>query len=168
MTHKELVELSYKWVLKNASCGIAFKELVSIDREIPDVIGFNSWSSTLIECKVSRSDFLKDKKKPHRLKGMGVYRFFSCPTGLIKIEELPENWGLIYADKKGKLKCVHNPYNPKGGNIFSNGFVRDIEAEQRIMYTALRRLFIKGHVKHIYDKQYDKSKTASQLILLNQ
>jgi len=178
MTHKDLVEISYKWVLKNASCGIAFKELVSTDREIPDVIGFNSWSSIVIECKVSRGDFLKDKKKPHRAKGMGAYRYYSCPTGLIKKEELPPKWGLIYVNEKGKATCIYNPVNDRGKYIGTNenpgawekdnSFERDISAEQRIMYTALRRLFIKGFVKHIYDKQYNRTSNVNELILFNE
>jgi hypothetical protein len=61
MTHKEIVDKAYTWVLKNSSCGIAFKEFYSAacNGEYPDVIGFGAWGhSIVIECKVSRSDFL--------------------------------------------------------------------------------------------------------------
>lgn len=167
MEHKDLVEVAYKWILKRGRCGVAFKELKSVNAEIPDAIGFNSWSSVVVECKVSRGDFLQDKHKEHRKKGMGSHRFYCCPKGLIKKEELPEGWGLIYVDDKMKATCVVNPYNEKFGNIWTNPLERDIEAEQRLMYTALRRLFIKGHVKHIYDKDYNRSATADDLIILN-
>lgn len=82
MTHKDLIPIAYKWVLKNASCGVAFKEFHTTNMEIPDVLAFNSWSSVLIECKASRADFKKDFKKPFRLsgKGLGQYRFYMCPT----------------------------------------------------------------------------------------
>src|ERR1700743_1391059 len=107
LTHSELVQIAYRWVLKNGSCGVAFKELVTLgSNEIPDVIGFGAWEhSVLIECKVSRSDFLADKHKSFRKEphlGMGNQRFYCCPTGLIKVEELPEGWGLIYVNEKGK------------------------------------------------------------------
>lgn len=108
MTHKQLVEIAYRWVLKNGSVGIAFKELKSLSNEIPDVIGFGGWHSILIECKVSRSDFLSDKKKPHRAKGMGDWRFYCCPKGLIKVSELPEKWGLIYVDEKRKARIEYD------------------------------------------------------------
>lgn len=178
MTHKELVEIGYKWLLKNAGVGVAFKELKSIDGEIPDVIGFGSWQSILIECKVSRSDFLQDKKKPHRQKGMGNWRFFLCPKGLIKKDELPKKWGLIYIDESGKAKIKYDcrskrlrvdcttewdkKEHPKGYYFRTtiaeeNRFEADVIAERRIMYTALRRLFIKGFVKHIYDKNYQRA-----------
>jgi hypothetical protein len=65
-THKELVEIAYKWILKNGSVGVAVKELYSLASEIPDVIGFGGWESVVIECKASRSDFLADKKKPKK------------------------------------------------------------------------------------------------------
>lgn len=68
------------------------------NRERVDAILFTSGSSFLIETKISRSDFLADKKKPFRNDpslGVGTYRYYACPEGLIKIDELPEKWGLI-------------------------------------------------------------------------
>lgn len=190
MTHKEGVEIAYRWVLKNGGVGFAFKELKSISDEIPDVIGFDSWQSILIEVKVSRSDFLSDKKKPHRAKGMGNWRFYLCPKGMIRKEELPEKWGLIYVDGKGKARIEYDCRKKKiacdpytiGGNFGipeqtikfritradENRFEADVKEERRIMYTALRRLFIKGHMKCIYDKEYDKSATPAILIERNE
>lgn len=155
LKHKHVVMAAYRWVVKNAGVGCTFRELVSIADEIPDVIGFSSWYSVMVECKVSRADFMRDKNKTFRKeeeKGMGDYRFYACPTGLIKKEELPEKWGLIYVSEKGKAMCVVNPisiYKREEGM-----FKKSMVAEYRIMYTALRRLFLKGHVESIYDKKY--------------
>ena len=189
MTHKELVDIAYRWLLKNGKVGVVFKELVSIDPEIPDVIGFNGWESILIECKVSKSDFLKDKKKKHRLKGMGNWRFFCCPSGLIKKEALPERWGLIYVNEKGKARIEYDcrvkkirceckddwdfKDHPEGFYFRTltndeNRFDADLIAERRIMYSALRRLFIKGYVKYIYDKAYNRHSTVNDLININE
>jgi hypothetical protein len=188
LTHKECVEIAYKWVIKNGSVGFAFKELKSTADEIPDVIGFDSCQSIVIECKVSRSDFLSDKNKSHRSKGMGNWRFFCCPKGMIKKEELPDKWGLIYIDEKGKAKIEYDcrkkrvkeecttdwmkKEHPEGFwwrvTIASeNYFDADMDAERRIFYTALRRLFIKGYVKHIYDKDYSASSDPNTLIEIN-
>lgn len=176
MTHKELVELSYKWVLKRGSCGCAFKELYSgaTNGEYPDVIGFGGYGhSVLVECKTSRSDFLSDRKKRFRLSpelGMGKYRYMCCESGLIKVEELPSRWGLLYVHND-KIKCVHNPYGKQlESNIWEKGFEeheRNLLSEHGLMYSVLRRLFIKGMIKHIYDKQYNRSTTPNELILLN-
>jgi hypothetical protein len=143
MTHGELVDLSHKFVLKNMSCGFGVKELKTTINEIVDVLGFGAWNhSVLIEVKISRQDFLKDKNKPFRKnpeRGVGKYRFYCCPKNLIKVEDLPNNWGLIWEDK-GKLEIVYNPYckNTKG-NIFNGGFIYNKDAERAIMYSALRR-----------------------------
>lgn len=188
MTHKQLVEISYKWMLKRGKMSIAFKELSSLASEIPDVIGFNGWDSMVIECKVSRSDFLSDKKKPHRSKGMGNWRFYSCPKGMIKKEELPEKWGLIYVDDNGKARIEYDCRVKKINDgwpqewmkkEYPNGFERTVSAnenrhdpdgmeERRLLFTVVRRLFIKGYVKYIYDKQYNKNTTVSDLIALNE
>lgn len=161
-THKDLIPIAYRWVLKSGSCGVAFKELNThaSNGEYPDVIGFGSWGrSVLIEVKVSRSDFLADRKKSFRKypeQGMGRFRFYMCPVGLIKPADLPDNWGLIYVSVTGKAKCVVNPYcKSNSGNIWGDGFEnRNMIAEHGFMFSALRRLHIKGHIVSIYDKQY--------------
>ena len=57
---------------------------------------------------MSRSDFFKDQKKPFRTdgNGMGQKRFFLCTENLIKENELPHGWGLLYVDDKMKVKEV--------------------------------------------------------------
>lgn len=153
-THKQLVEAAYRWVLKNGSCGIAFKELVTTSSEIPDVIGFGGWGhSVLIECKVSRADFFKDRQKPFRITGhgMGKYRLFCVPAGLIKTTELPEKWGLLEVRDDGKAVAVLNPTRMRDADGFPTHAHEVNEASERaVMYSALRRLFIRGFVKEIY------------------
>ncbi|ARK08832.1 hypothetical protein A6C57_00100 [Fibrella sp. ES10-3-2-2] len=144
LTHADLVVSAKRWVLNHGGCGIAFCELVCTD-EIADVIGFGQWGgrSVLIECKTSRSDFLADRKKlfrQHPFLGMGQFRFYCCPTGLLSVGDLPDKWGLIYVNERGVPKCVHNPYNPHGGNYWQNGFDEwNQRSERRIMYSALIR-----------------------------
>lgn len=177
MTHKELVDIAYKWVLKRGGCGVAFKELntLACNGEYPDVIGFASsgWS-VLVECKATRSDFLCDKKKSFRANsslGMGRFRLYCCPDGLIKPEELPEKWGLIYI-KDGKYRLIVNPMLVKENAEGVYGYVgahhdNNIKAEHGLMYSALRRLFIKGFMASIYDKDYQRP-DADEVINLNQ
>ncbi|BBI90744.1 hypothetical protein [Tenacibaculum phage PTm5] len=47
-------------------CGFAFKDLRTQNREVPDVIGFRSECTFLLEAKASRADFLQDKNKIFR------------------------------------------------------------------------------------------------------
>lgn len=185
MTHKKLVEAAYKWLVKNGGVGVAFKELKSCASEIPDVIGFDSWQSILIECKASRADFFADSKKAHRstFKGMGNWRFYCCPTGMIKVNELPPGWGLIYVNETGmarikydcRRKTIPSPETAYLGEDFKtrivtaeeNRFDADTEEERRIMYTALRRLFIRGLVKHIYVDEKSRP-DANEVLQLNE
>lgn len=154
-THRELVEIAYRWVLNNTSCGFAFKELASLNDtgEIPDVIGFGSNAhSVLVECKCSRSDFLSDRRKEFRKEpgiGMGAQRFYCCPIGLIKKEELPDGWGLVYVNEKRKAIKVHNPYVVNIGERLKC-LPKNHLAEMAMMYSALRRLHIRGRIDEIY------------------
>ncbi|UXF74641.1 hypothetical protein K7574_21340 (plasmid) [Stenotrophomonas maltophilia] len=63
----------------------------------------------LIEVKVSRADFLADARKEHRInpaQGVGKWRYFMCPEGLIDVDEMPERWGLLWVTNKGTVKAV--------------------------------------------------------------
>jgi len=111
MNHNEIVQRTAKWLKRHQAnivvpnCPIVVAELTTAipTGEIPDVIGFNSHSSILCEVKTSRSDFLRDKKKVFRHNpemGMGEYRYYVCPEGLIIEKDLPKGWGLLYVSKK--------------------------------------------------------------------
>jgi hypothetical protein len=116
-SHKELIEIVAKWLKKHTNnaqipnCPYIAKDLMTNtdNGEIPDVIGWNYWTSVLIEVKVSRQDFLKDQNKKFRYMpelGMGEFRYYCCPEGLIKEEELPEGWGLLYLNDKNKIDTI--------------------------------------------------------------
>lgn len=64
LTHNFLVKRAIKW-LYSYGCGFAVGEVrsLTVSDETPDAIGFKSNQSILIECKISRNDFLKDKNK---------------------------------------------------------------------------------------------------------
>jgi len=107
VTHAESVARAARW-MKNQNFRYTVSEKMAIGIESPDVIGWKyGGNSTLIECKVSRADFLADKKKPFRIKpelGMGLYRYYMCPAGMIQLEDLPPKWGLLWIDGKRIMK----------------------------------------------------------------
>jgi hypothetical protein len=112
MTHTELTSKASKWLNKHdeniivPNCPTITTELKTATTfgEIPDIIGWCSHASVLIEVKVSRSDFLKDRKKKFRKfpeLGVGELRYYCCEPGIINIDDLPKKWGLlIYFDNK--------------------------------------------------------------------
>lgn len=111
--HAELVELGRKWLLRpqrwgghsSHSCSVVITELVSCARETPDVLGFCQDVSVLLECKASCSDFRAERMKPARRvesvdPGVGNYRYYFAPKGIIPKSELPPGWGLIEVSEK--------------------------------------------------------------------
>lgn len=99
MTHAQLVRLAEQWLRRRYRCGIVLSEQSCASGETPDVIAWKGkCRSVLVECKVSRADFLADRDKPFRKdpsQGMGCERFYLAPQGLIAKEELPPHWGLL-------------------------------------------------------------------------
>lgn len=147
LTHAQLVRAAYEWVLKRGSCGVAFREFRTSASEFPDVIGFGCGTSTLIECKVSRADFYADAKKKFRgqpERGMGNYRYYCCPTGLIRKAELPLGWGLLYVDQSLDCRAVLKP------SRVEHKFPSNVKAEHQLMYSALRRLHLRGRIEEVY------------------
>jgi len=142
ITHDDLVEIGRRWM--SARSPVVVTEISSGVGEEPDVIGFSTglkkgrrpvgYGTVLIECKASRSDFLSDKKKYYRRNpevGLADYRLFLCPTGLIKVEELPEGWGLLETQGEN-VKFVHIPSRQTCDKI----------KESALLVSVIRRLDI--------------------------
>lgn len=145
MTHAELVEVAARW-LRRKGCRIVLSEFTALCSEIPDVLAWRGTAaaSYLIEAKASRSDFLADRKKPFRAfpeTGVGQYRYFICRPGVITVGDLPDRWGLLYANDKtvtierGKdpARCAW-PEDPFRFDQFAH------RAERTFLLSALRRL----------------------------
>ncbi len=118
MNHDELSSLACRWLKRAYSangpgCKVALTEVGGLyGGERADAWGYR-WGfdggSVLVEVKTSRSDFLADAKKPHRngeKLGMGLYRYYLCPEGIIQLEDLPEGWGLLWVNKRGHVKVL--------------------------------------------------------------
>lgn len=99
MTHLRLIDEAVRWLRSKYRCGIVLSEQSCSSGEIPDAIGWKGRNhSVVIECKTSRADFLADSSKPWRINpdcALGCERFYLAPAGMISIEELPPNWGLL-------------------------------------------------------------------------
>ena len=98
LTHAGLVERAAKWLRNTKHCGVVLTERDSYAGEIPDAIGWNNGFAHVVECKVSRSDFLADRHKRWRRepsRGMGLYRWFFAPSGLLRADEMPALFGLV-------------------------------------------------------------------------
>ena len=140
MADKKLTICASKWLKKHTqniivpNCSLVVSELVARTEsgEIPDILGWCSHTSVLIEVKVSKADFIRDKNKVFREfpeKGLGELRYYVCPEGLIKEYEIPPNWGLLYADEKMKIKIIKQAKKQQF----------DLLSERSILLSIIRR-----------------------------
>lgn len=111
LTHSELVKIAKRWLRNTEKCSVVISEMASMAGEEPDAIGWKHGFSTMVECKATRDDFRKDKKKISRVVtdptinfGMGTFRYYMAPEGLIKEEELPRSWGLLEVGMTGRVR----------------------------------------------------------------
>lgn len=171
-------------------CHFAIRE-AAVYGENPDVFGIRhghadryDTGTIVLEAKTSRGDFLNDKKKPFRIDpdtGMGRWRYYICPEGLILPAELPPRWGLLYVNKQGHIKPIWGAIAiPKKTYQNSDGtnrkFIpigaaeeyflrfafaaRNIQHEQNLLAMALTRL---GDPEELLYKQRDYNRLESKL-----
>ena len=144
ITHTELCNLGAKWLKYNRLIKwnkpkyVAVEICCQIPCE-PDIFGFGCYKTQQIEVKVSRSDFLADLKKKHRINSsddVGDYRSYLCPSGLIKEKDLPFGWGLLWVDENNKITEIVKPTQMDKCSYF----------EMNIIYSIKRRLEVKSQI----------------------
>ncbi len=146
MTHAQLVDRAVRW-LRGYRCGVVLSEQACASGEMPDAIGWKQAShSVLVECKVTRADFLADRAKPFRQKpekGVGCERFYLAPAELIRVEELPTGWGLL-ALRRGRIEMLR----ASAKNLRSaTGF----RCEMNLLLASLRRVEVRIQPQSITD-----------------
>jgi hypothetical protein len=146
MTHSQLVEKAVRW-LRGYRCGVVLSEQACTSGEMPDAIGWKqACHSVLVECKVTRADFLVDRAKPFRLKpekGVGSERFYLTPPALIEADELPSGWGLLEL-RRGRIEIVR----PSAKNLRTAAGFR---YEMNLLLASLRRVEVRIEPQSITD-----------------
>jgi hypothetical protein len=138
MTHAQLVRKAVEW-LRSYRCGVVLSEQACISGEMPDAIGWKRAShSVLVECKISRADFLADRCKSFRQKpelGVGSERLYLVPRALVRLDELPPGWGLLeYHNRRVQM------LRPSRKNLRSDEGFR---CEMNLLLASLRRVEIR-------------------------
>jgi len=140
LTHDELIDIGRAWCLRSvrggkpgghSACSLVLTDMTSYARETPDVLGWHSGGSLLIECKASASDFKADARKQFRRypdTGVGARRYYLAPKGLLTVDALPDTWGLLEA---------------VGSRVYitkvSGTFVSNHQAEVTMLLSLIRR-----------------------------
>lgn len=140
--HQDLVLRAERWLRNSKRCGVVLTEYATYAGSIPDAIGFNSSRSFLVECKVSRSDFLRDMKKYHRnnARQMGNFRWYMTLEDLVLPDEVPEGWGLLYVKRNQVREVKVAPDHPEPE-------VRCVEYS--ILYSLARRASLRGMIPQL-------------------
>lgn len=139
--HREIAIKATKFIMRLHSCNLGAFEFTGgwNGGEYVDGVAINSDAVYVIEAKVSRADFLADRKKPHRADpayGLGQYRYYACPEGMIKPEELPERWGLIYINSRGHCSMPVGYGGYKWDNTKSPAVIKRYGSWERVLKPA--------------------------------
>jgi hypothetical protein len=146
MTHAQMVERAVRW-LRLYRCGVVLSEQACVSGEMPDAIGWKRANhSVLVECKLTRADFLADRGKPFRQQpeqGVGSERFYLAPPALVKLEELPAGWGLLEF-RRGRIEVVR----ASAKNLRTAAGFR---YEMNLLLASLRRVEVRIEPQSITD-----------------
>lgn len=146
MTHEKLVSKAVAW-LRRYGCGVVLSEQTCSSGETPDAIGWKrACHSVVVECKISRADFLVDREKPFRQNpklAMGCERYYLTSSGLIAREELPAGWGLLEI-RGQEIQMSH----PSAKDLRS---ARGFRREMNLLLASLRRVEVRIEPQSITD-----------------
>lgn len=149
MSHDEIAD----WCalrLRKMDYHFSFSNMTSNNHgEQPDVLGVNMYGeSILVEVKVSRSDFLSDKKKPWRQdgKGIGDKRVYLTPKGLLKPEEIPYGWQLweVHGVNKPTLKVIKGHLVKRVSNPDFKAWTTSVDTYPNSSKEESNHFFVKG------------------------
>jgi hypothetical protein len=146
MTHAQLVNKAVEW-LRRYRCGIVLSEQSCSSGEMPDAIGWKGkCHSVVIECKISRADFLAERAKPWRKdpdQALGGERFYLAPKGLLKSKDLPQGWGLLELHGRKVDVTVKGKRNLRSQTGLMN--------EMNLLLASLRRVEVRIEPQTITD-----------------
>jgi len=148
MTHARLVDLAVAW-LRRYRCGIVLAEQSCSTGERPDAIGWKgACRSVVVECKLTRADFVADALKPWRRDpqmAMGCERYYLAPAGMIRCAELRAGWGLL--EVRGRKVQVVQKCSPRKSLRSPQGLL----TEMNLLLASLRRVEVRIEPQTITD-----------------
>lgn len=199
--HKHLKKMGMYFLKKYCVDLVCIEAKYRNLRSIADVAGINLKRKEvrIIECKASKQDFLRDKKLLDINKsyyGHCHYFYILCPEGIIKKEDMPKEYGLLYLNDKDEINVIQSPkkykeklktsFNTSLKNIsraitntllyyFENKENKDdtngkFKRNAKIIFAAIRCPNCKHITKELINKEKTiniKCKNCKQLININ-
>lgn len=139
MTADEVLQkVRLKWPAKSAAVLPAVADRVGRPERFADVVVMELFPSrglslSVVEIKVSRSDFLKEMRTPEKAESINAfcdYQWIAAPAGVIHPEDLPPGWGLLEATATKatiKKKPVLNPHRREPDRVFLASLLRALQ-----------------------------------------
>jgi hypothetical protein len=150
---------------------------------------WSPWTTIGYEVKVSRNDFLNDNKWTEYLPYCHLF-YFVCPPGIISVDELPSDVGLIIGSKNlrklvTKRKAIrHEPEPDKliylmayilmaRTKVTQNMWETNIESDRcKIIESYLedakkRQVLaanVRGHIREVYQQSLDRESQTARLM----
>jgi len=147
MTHSRLVDEAVRWLRTIYRCGIVLSEQSCANGETPDAIGWKGKNhSVVVECKISRADFLADSSKPWRIdpdSALGCERYYLAPAELLCPAELSPAWGLLELQGREIRITRKSKKNLRGAEGLAN--------EMNLLLASLRRVELRIEPQTITD-----------------
>lgn len=151
LRHEELLKTAAKFIKNKALTHFGKSTYVVCNyndgMEPIDVFGFGGGCTQIIKVITTRMELNLDLERAYRKcpkYGVGEFRSYLCPNGLLNKEDIPKNWGLLWCDNKGKIIEILNPQKQEENKA----------QEAKIIKSLLRR---NGINPKIFD--YKKYKT---------
>jgi len=121
------------WKIKNLADSAWIEEFSVEDGKLDLLtLDLRLWTVRGFEVKISRSDFLSDRKWPNYLPYVN-YFYFATPPGLIKPEELPPEIGLLEIG-------AEKPFERVKAQLLQPTFVRETHGERYMTRLLLKYL----------------------------
>ena len=154
--HKHLKKIGMYWLKTKVTDLVCVEAKYKNFRSIADVAGINLKREEvrIIECKATYQDFKRDTKLLDIEKSYYKhchYFYIFCPKDVIKITDIPKEYGLLYLLDNDEVQVVRNPIKYKG--------------RLKTMYkTSLKNISraITNTLLYYFDNQENKDETNGQ------
>ncbi|AEO93935.1 gp692 [Bacillus phage G] len=154
LVHKNLKRLALYFLKEKVTDIVANEVDFANSWSVADAVGLNlkRREVRVVEVKASKGDFTRDKK----LFGDKTsyfyhahYSYIMCPTNVIKPEEVPYGYGLLWVDEYDKIEVIKKP-------------IKNTARLKTLFDTTLRRTCRSLTNTHLYHEENKEAKDETQ------
>lgn len=158
--HKHLKLIGMYWIKTKVTDLVCIEAKYNNIKSIADVCGINLKREEvrIIECKATKEDFLRDKKLMDINQSYYKhchYFYILCPENIIQINDIPKEYGLLWANDKDEIIIKKNPIKYTGR--LKTLFKTSLKNITRAATNTLLYYFSNKENKDLTDGKYNKN-----------